>query len=174
MSALAELILNNLPIVLFLVITIVIRVFQTRVKAAREEAPPPAFASALEPDDEENESAFHGKPEAAAGGGVRTGETPVPAAGPVKKAGFYQPAAEDPRFEGIRGLSVGITPASYTAADSEPPVPPAGKNTPAAVREKSPKNGRFPLRPESLTPLQQAVVWAEILGKPKGLEERRF
>jgi hypothetical protein len=165
----AELILNNLPIVLFVVITVAVRLLQSRAKARRTEAPP-VFASALKLDDEENyEDENRAGPEALIND-ARTGGASV-------VAQMAPPAADRSRFEALPGLSVDERPILFPPAGFEPvlreveknPLAAPGtiKNTvPAAAREKG---GGFPLL-EHCTPPQRAVVWAELLGKPKGME----
>ncbi|MDR0623241.1 MAG: hypothetical protein LBG10_02310 [Treponema sp.] len=158
-----ELILNNLPIVLFLVITIAVRVLQSRSKAAaRREKAPPVFASSLEPDEEEEEAAAL-IAESQSGGGYI-----APAA--QKTAAYPLWAEEDSRFDGLPGLSEEKAQAPQPAANPGAAGSEAKKNAPAATPEGRKKSGGFFPPLEQLTPLQRAVVWAEILGKPKGME----
>jgi hypothetical protein len=167
-----ELILDNLPVVLFIVIAIVIRTMQARFKERRKEAPP-EFASALEPDDEEDETSG---PAEAAIQYTRSGELLGRAAGPVKKAESSRLVnAEAPRFTSIPSLSEAKAPASGPAVwEPEKPAPavpaPIQKTASAGAPAADKNAGGFFPRLEQLSPPQQAVVWAEILGKPKGME----
>jgi hypothetical protein len=155
----AELILNNLPIVLFIVITIVVRALQTRAKAAaRRTGAPEEFASALEPDDEAEDYAGPDEPEEAY------------TAAPVKKAEFSRPPEEENRFDSIPGLFDEKPQGPDLAAGPGPAGLAARKPTPAAAPERREKGGGFFPPLERFTPPQRAVVWAEILGKPKGME----
>jgi hypothetical protein len=171
----AELILNNLPIVLFVVITIAVRILQARAKARRTEAPP-VFASSLEPDDENEEAEDRAEPEALIYG-ARPGEFSAPAGKPAATRRVPKMAEVDrPRFEALPGLSVHEGPAVYPV-DSEPLVREAENNTSAfpgmkknAVPAITRKEGNAFPRLQQYTLPQRAMVWAEILGKPKGME----
>jgi hypothetical protein len=172
----AELILNNLPIVLFLVITVAVRVLQARAKAAaRRTEAPPIFASSLEPDEDEAEDSAEPEPLIYS---VHSREVSAPAE-KTAAARVVLPTteADRPRFEALPGLSADEGPALYPSAGSEPAVREADKiisalagmekNTlPAVAREDG---GAFP-RLRQYTLPQRAMVWAEILGKPKGME----
>ncbi|MDR2258418.1 MAG: hypothetical protein LBE14_04625, partial [Treponema sp.] len=166
-NAMAELILNNLPFVLFIVIAVAVRTLQARARARRGEAPP-VFASALEPDDEEETEADPVKPDEAAL--INYAQTRGASAYVAEKARALMTrlAEEPPRFETIPGLNVVEGPAFPPGADS--PAPEVKKTAPAAMQEgRAKRGGSFPAL-EQFTPPQRAVVWAEILGKPKGTD----
>jgi hypothetical protein len=169
-----DLIVNNLPVVLFVGIAIAVRVFQARARARRTEEAPPVFASSLEPD-EDDTAEGRGEPEALMYG-ARTGRfsTPVGETAAARAAPRLA-EADRPPFEALPGLSAdeglypqaGAAPAVREAEKNTAPLPGLMKNTvPAAARET---RGRFP-RLEHCTPPQRAVVWAELLGKPKGMD----
>jgi hypothetical protein len=174
-----EFIFDNLPIVLFIVITIVVRVLQARAKAAarQNEPPPQVFASALTPDDDEPERRLEpddddegvtyrpGPDETAI---IDYSRTRGASAYAVEKARtLLERLAEEgpPRFEGLSGVS----------ADKPLAPPPeavsgfSGERNSPPVRERQRLPAGFPYKLGNLSPLQGAVVWAEILGKPKGI-----
>jgi hypothetical protein len=171
----AELILNNLPIVLFVVITIAVRVLQARAKARRKEAPP-VFATDLEPDEEE---AGYRPRRDEAEALIDYARTRGASAAMVEKAHALMAGTERPRIKITPGLSVDEGPAFYPLTDPEPAVPAAENLSPPSERIKKPaasmperrkRGGGFFPPLEQFTPPQQAVVWAEVLGKPKGME----
>jgi hypothetical protein len=163
-----ELILNNLPIVLFIVITIVVRTLQARAKSRRTEAPR-IFASGLEPDDEEDTAAGPVEPEEAAAL-IAYAQTRGASAYAVEKARTLAPPAEDPpRFGAFSGRAAteSLVPEPPQAAVSAPLEEKEQISAPAPEKQK--RLNEFPARMKNLKPLQNAVVWAEILGKPKGM-----
>jgi hypothetical protein len=184
-----EFILDNLGFVVFIVIAIGVRVVQARAKAAarRREEAPQVFASTLVPDDDEGEDETEALVDYA-----RTREA---SDYPVEKARekTARLAEEPPRFEELPGLSVNITGRPVGAALPDlpalkPSVAPAPASLPAANPADTPLAAerkivtsppRVPGRPKktgallpglkNLTPLQQAVLWTEVLGKPRGM-----
>jgi hypothetical protein len=165
-----EFILDNLPIVLFIVITIAVRGLQSWIKARnrQNEPPPPVFASTLEPDDDDEEVIYRPEPDERAV--IDYSRTRGASAHVVEKArALLARTEEPPRFEALSGASADkrLVPASPPAAVSGPPEEQKQASGPAREPRKLPKD--FPYKPGNLSPLQGAVVWAEILGKPKGM-----
>jgi hypothetical protein len=84
-------------------------------------------------------------------------------------------------------LSDALRPSLFAAAPesaTQPPRPVPAPATRPVFPMTTPENTAQPMRPvpaprpkqrfSNLLPLQQAVVWAEILGTPKGLQNERF
>jgi hypothetical protein len=191
-----EFILDNLGFFVFLVLAVGVRVLQAKAKAAarKKEGAPPAFASAPAPDDDEPR--YRLEPDGDEGprparsdltGLVDYALTRGASAYTIEKArSLLAKMAEDgPRFD---------APASPPAASAERPAagspaeegqsfqPPAAFPAEAsfqAVPESASPSGRALEGPEKsgallpglerLSPLQQAVCWAEILGKPRSM-----
>jgi hypothetical protein len=176
-----EFILNNLPIVLFIVITIVIRVLQVRFRA-RQKEDPQSFTSGSEPDeddsevtfrheldDDEAEVSYRPRPDEAAAL-IDYARTRGASTHAVEKARLLQErlVEDQSRFEALPGLSAdSLVPASLPPVFPPSPGEKGQAFAPAPEKQKSPHG--FPYKPGNLSPLQQAMLWAEILGKPKGM-----
>jgi hypothetical protein len=181
-----EFILDNLGFVVFLALALVFRVIHARTKAAaRREDPPRVFASALEPDNEEedDEAEAYKKPDNGEGL-IKYAQTRGASDYMMEKAREKMaPLAEEPPFfEALPGLPGNMT---GRPAEAGLPVLPAQKNSaalapafpaaadlenvshPAPGRQK--KSGVLLPGLKKLTSLQQAVVWMEIMGKPRGM-----
>jgi hypothetical protein len=198
-----ELIFDNLGIVVFLVLALGVRVLQARVKArANRKAEPQVFASALEPDeDDEEDDEIYGQ------GGLTGADQALVDYSRTRGASAYavelagkktaRPAEDRLRFEALPGLPAAVPagpaaenfPAAGSPAEQAAPFPPAEKPqppeppavSPAAAFQAEPegpsgrvsqgpeKSGAFFPGLERLSPPQQAVLWAEILGKPPGM-----
>jgi hypothetical protein len=181
-----EFVFDNLPIVIFIAITIAARILQARAKAAarKKEEAPPAFVPAPAPDDDNDELRYRLDPD--------EDETPRPArsdlAGLVdyartrgasaytieKARSLLAKMAEDgPRFEAPANDPAGLPPErppAASSADAAPLQTEAGNDSPAGRAVGGPeKSGALLPGLERLSPLQQAVCWAEILGKPQGM-----
>jgi hypothetical protein len=165
-----ELILDNLGIVLFVVIAIAARVLQARFRARQKEAPPPFFASGLEPDDDDGGDGARYRLEPDENEAfIDYARTRGASAHAVEKTRFLQERlVEASRFEAFSGKTADepLVPASRPAAVSAAPGEKNQISAPALETQKPPN--RFPW-PERLSPLQKAMVWVEILGKPKGM-----
>jgi hypothetical protein len=159
-----EFILDNLGIVFFVGIAIAARVLQARAKAhKREEAPPPVFAAALEPDDDDDddEARYRLEPDEDESF-INYSRTRGASAHAVEKARILLEKAP-PRFTDMAEKPVDISSAAAPAGEA-----PAGPPPSNAVPE-APKKPASVLGPKKRTPLQEAVLWAEILGKPRGM-----
>ncbi|MDR1278605.1 MAG: hypothetical protein LBK02_07630 [Treponema sp.] len=188
-----DFIFDNLGIVVFVVIAIGARIVQARAKAAarREKEAPQVFASSLEPDDdEEDEPERFTKPDEAEGL-INYARTRGASGYTVEKARekMARLAEEPPRFEALPGLPVNMPPAGRPVGAALPDLPalkPSAAPAPLSAvvpADASPveerKNLPAPGRPKrtgilfpglgKLTSLQQAVLWAEIMGKPRGM-----
>jgi hypothetical protein len=182
-----EVILDNLGLVMFVIIALGVRLVQARIKAAvRRKEAPQVFASDLEPDDDdEDETERFTKPDETE---ALIDYARTRGASDYTVAKTARLAEEPPRFEALPGLSAGMptdrpaeaafpelktsvapAPASLPSAAIASAFPETGKGASAPRRKKDKNGGRFPSGLEKFTPLQQAVVWAEILGKPKGM-----
>jgi hypothetical protein len=159
-----EFILDNLGIVLFVVIAIAARVLQVRAKARqKEEAPPPVFASGLEPDDDDgdDEARYRLEPDEAF---IDYARTRGASAHAVEKArGMLENAPA--RFTNLAEKPVDLPFAAAPAweAPADPP-PPNTAPAPEASKKPPPLLGL-----KQRAPLHEAVLWAEILGKPRGM-----
>jgi hypothetical protein len=176
-----EFIFDNLPVLLIIVATIVIRVLQARAKSsARQNEAPRVFASALEPDDEE-EGAEQRRELAEAEALTDYARTRGASAYVAEKAralltrlaGEETPRAGafpgEPGEMPVKAASPALPEAEAVSTLVHAPAPAMERNI-VPLPGQAPKSpGLFPPRLERLTPLQQAVLWAEILGKPKGM-----
>jgi hypothetical protein len=189
-----ELILDNLGIVIFVVIAIAVRVLQARTRARqKEEAPPPVFVSGLEPDDDDDDDSggarYRLDPDEALIDYARTRGASAHAAELAGKK-ITRLLEDRPPFAAFPGLSAGPPadrPAAGSPAEQAAPFTPAEKPpaassadasfqaepdgaSPSGGAPKRPeKSGAFLPGPEGLSPLQQGVLWAEILGTPRGI-----
>jgi hypothetical protein len=183
-----DFIFDNLGIVIFVVVAIGARIVQARAKAAsrRQEEAPQVFASSLEPDDEEEDEGFT-EPDATEGliNYARTrGASEFTAEKAREK--MARLAEEPPRFEALPGLNMpegrpieaalpalpelkpSVLPAPLpSTVPADAPLAAERKNVPVPGRPK--RSGPLFPGPEKLTALQQAVLWAEIIGKPRGM-----
>lgn len=166
-----EFILDNLGIVLFVVIAIAARVFQARARARkREETPHQVFTSGLEPDDDDGDEGARYRLEPDEDEGlINYARTRGASAHAVEKARTLMTLMEDqPRFKAFSGKATApLVPEAPRAAVSASPGKKGQTSAPAPEKQK-PLDG-FPAKLEKLSPLQRAMVWAEIMGKPKGM-----
>jgi hypothetical protein len=143
-----EEILNNLPVFIPLAIIIAVRIWQSRAKnsGSRREARGKTFfqgspfmaSPAAEADNEEEHIDDYAEME-------------------EKKILTTEGTEEEKREEEKIFFPLADKQVHYPPAEAQedPPLPPKNR-------------GGFPGISEKLSPLQRAVVWAEILGKPKG------
>jgi hypothetical protein len=179
-----DFILDNLGIVIFLVLALGVRALQSWVKARnRQNKPPPqAFASGLEPDgdDEPFRRLEPDEDEDQAGGLIGYAQTRGASAYVVEKAHalLERLIEKQEQFAPRLGLPAVEAASPRAEASPKPFTPPASAPPSAAYAappaEASPARRR-PGKPavlnlENLAPLQRAVVWAEVLGKPRGME----
>jgi hypothetical protein len=150
-----EFILGNMGFAVFIVLAIVFRVVQARLRtAARREEAPPVFASDLEADDDDDAEGLIDY--------ARTRGASDYAVEMARQQTARQAEENRPRFEAIPALPADKPPPLLEAS----PAPVDREITPP----QRPEPGRgFSLKTKKLNPLQQAVLWAEILGKPKGM-----
>jgi len=137
------------PFNIFIIIVIVV-VFIGRViiQATKKPEKPPEIPVHFEDDEPE----------------YPTVRTPVrsAAASPLSQAAKLsqnRPLAQTARLPSIK-----------TAGAAAQKASPAGQNTPAGP--VSPQQNSFALNLNRLSPMQQAVIMAEILGTPKGLSDK--
>jgi hypothetical protein len=164
-----EFILDNLPIVFFIVITIAVRILRARIKAGeRQKEPPPVFASALEPDDDDDEeTAYRPGPDEAAL--IDYSRTRGASAYAVEKARVLLARAEEPAWLETFSADAGKRLAPEFPQPAVPGPVAGRKQAPVPVRDTRKRPAGFPYKPGNLSPFQEAVIWAEILGKPKGM-----
>jgi hypothetical protein len=160
---------------------------------------PQVFASALEPDEDDDEPRYRLEPDedetprptgGKLEGLVDYARTRGASAYTIEKArSLLAKMAEDkPRFEVLPGLPPPDAPAdrpaaanfpaarspaeqaaSFTPADAPFQAAPEGVSPSGRVSEGPKKSGALLPGLEKLSPLQQAIIWAEILGKPQGI-----
>jgi hypothetical protein len=166
-----DLVLDNLPIVIFALIALAARVLQSRARAAarQKKESPPVFASTLEPDEDDGEVTFRHEPDEDEAF-IDYAQTRGASASVREKAQALLKLAEDqPRPAGFdKAVDKPLVPAPPRAADSASPEEKNQVSPLAAVEKQKPLNG-FRYKLKNLSPLQGAIAWAEILGKPKGM-----
>jgi hypothetical protein len=166
-----DLILDNLPVVLFIVIAIVIRTMRARFSTRRTESSARVFASPLEPDDDDEAGDLAGPEDY----DVRGQDSALARETAAVRIAPRMTEVDRPRFAALPGLSADEAPA--VSPEAEPVVLEAEKYRPAlrgmkkdALSPAAGEGGNVFSRLQGYSFPQRAVVWAEILGKPKGME----
>ena len=106
------------------------------------------------------------------GGKVEAREVDIPSVAPRRTTGSNKPGEPKKNNTVQKKQTVNYRP---IAPDTEPlseiknQTGTPGQKTPAVNQRAAPLSVKTGILPQGLTPLQQAVVWSEILGQPKSL-----